>query len=232
MQKPYINPEPVPAASQLAVLPFLAAVNGFLREGVRVSKLRITVHRTVSREGSGYLQQVCSYLGEEGPTGQGMGRTFPVNEGIMGAAFENGRIWRTKSYPGVDALLPDLELSMRESGDDRPVDKVALSYLAMPFIGPENEVVLILYADCNEVNFFANNDRIRSVAAMCRGFCRLFDSLQTNPFSNLRNFPLQKGRPIAESDRTVYKIIQESVTSIDPPKFNNVPSFNYEASAA
>ena len=27
----YPNPEPVPAASQLAVLPFLAAVDGFLR---------------------------------------------------------------------------------------------------------------------------------------------------------------------------------------------------------
>jgi hypothetical protein len=231
MQEPYMNPEPVPAASQLAVLPFLAAVDGFLREGIKVSKLRITVHRTVSREGSLYLQQVCSYLEDNGLTGKGMGRTFPVNEGIMGAAFENGRIWRTKSYPSLDTLLPDLELSMRESNDDRSVDQVALSYLAMPFLGPENDVVLILYADCNEVNFFADNDRISSVAAMCRGYCRLFDSLQTNPFPNLRNFPLQKGRPIT-GDRNVYKIIQESLDSIDPPKFHRVSSFNYEASAA
>jgi hypothetical protein len=62
----YGNPEPVPPASQLAVLPFLAAVDGYLREDEDVPDLRITVHRAMSREGRGYLQQVCAYLRQDG----------------------------------------------------------------------------------------------------------------------------------------------------------------------
>src|SRR5262249_48062005 len=161
-----------------------------------------------------------------------VGKKFPVDEGIMGAAFGNGRIWRTKSYPSRDKLMPDLERSMRLSGDKRDPNKVAVSYLAVPFLGPQNQVVLILYAECNVPNFFADDDRVRRVAAMCRGFCRLFDWLQKDPLSNIRNFPLQKGQPITGSDRTVYEIIQESLGSIEPPRFSEVPSFNYEASAA
>lgn len=232
-RKQYLNPEPVPPASQLAVLPFLAAVDGFLRDGVNAPGLRITIHRTMSREDKSYLQQVCAYLQEGEVNWRGkVGRTFPVDEGIIGAAFENGRIWRTKSYPNSETFLPDLMRSMMESGDRRKPEEVAVSYLAVPFLGPKEQVVLILYAECNELNFFADDERIQTVVAMSRGFCRLFDSLQKDPFSNLRNFPLQKGEPIAGSDHTVYKIIQESLEIIEPPRFNEVPSFNYEASAA
>lgn len=228
----YKNPEPVPPASQLAVLPFVAAVDGFLRGETNVPGLRITVHRTMSREGNGYLQQICAYLGGDKADWRGkVGRTFPVNEGIMGAAYGNGRIWRTKSYPSLDELRADLGYSMPSAGDDRAPEVVPISYLAIPFLGPQDQVVLILYADCNELNFFADDDRVRRVAAMCHGFCRLFDWLQKDPFSNLRNFPLQKGQPIT-GQRTVYAAIQEFLGSIDPPRFNEVPSFNYEASAA
>ena len=58
------HPEPVPPASQLAVLPFLAAVDGFLRKEAKQPGLRITLHRAMSREGEGYLQQVCGYIND------------------------------------------------------------------------------------------------------------------------------------------------------------------------
>jgi len=54
--------EPVPAMSQLAVLPFLSAVEGFLKGGKDVPRLRLTIHRVMSRMNLGYLQQVCPYL--------------------------------------------------------------------------------------------------------------------------------------------------------------------------
>jgi hypothetical protein len=66
---------------------------------------------------------------------------------------------------------------------------------------------------------------------MGRGFCKLFDWLQNEPFLNLRNFPLQKGQPV-EGQPTVYASVQEAVDNIEPPKFQSVPSFNYEAAAA
>ena len=55
-------------------------------------------HRAMSREGQGYLQQMCGYLRRDGMDVQGAGRIFPVNEGIMGAAYETGQVWRTRSY--------------------------------------------------------------------------------------------------------------------------------------
>jgi hypothetical protein len=228
----YMNPEPVPPASQLAVLPFLAAIDGFLRENGDVPGLRTTIHRTMSREGDRYLQQVCAYVSGDGAEWRGkVGRTFPVNEGVIGAAFGDGRIWRTKAYSTLEALRTDLRAAMPAAGDPREPEDVAVAYLAIPFLGPQQEVVLILYADCHQLNFFADDDRVRRVTAMCKGFCRLFDWLQRDPFPNLRNFPLQKGEPVT-GFRTVYASIQEPVPTIEPPQFKEVLSFNYEAAVA
>jgi hypothetical protein len=91
--------------------------------------------------------------------------------------------------------------------------------------------VLILYADCDELKFFANNKRVEHVTAMGDGVCRLFDQSQKEPFLNLRSFPMQKGRRV-KGKPTVYASVQEPFLSAPPPKFRIVPSFNYEAAAA
>jgi hypothetical protein len=228
----YNNPEPVPSASQLAVLPFLAAIDGFLREEGDVSGLRTTIHRAMSREGHGYLQQVCAYVNSDGADWRGkVGRTFPVNEGIMGAAYDNKKIWRTKPFQTREALILVMSKDMIATGDKRDPNKVAISYLAIPFLGPDGQPVLILYADCNELNFFADDSRIKRVAAMCKGFCRLFDWLQRDPFPNVKNYPLQRGLPV-KGERTLYATMQECLKTVDPPQFKAVPSFNYEAAVA
>lgn len=89
-----------------------------------------------------------------------------------------------------------LRAALREEEQNRDPHTVAAAYLAIPFLGPQKQVVLVLYAECNELNFFADDERIRRVVAMSKGFCKLFDGLQKDPFLNLRNFPLQKGTPI------------------------------------
>lgn len=226
------NPEPVPAASQLAVIPFLAAVDGFLRATHEVQRLRITMHRAVNREGQLYLQQVCGYVRSEGLEWKGkVGRTYPVSEGIMGAAFKTRQIWRTKRFPTIKQLRASLTNDINETKDGRDPMKVELSFLAIPFLGPQDQPVLILYAGCDKLNFFADDKRVASVAAMGKGFCRLFDDLQREPFLNLRNFPLQRGEPV-EGIPTVYGSVQEAFKGIDPPKFKLVSSFNYEAAVA
>ncbi|UPJ47660.1 hypothetical protein IVB30_30995 [Bradyrhizobium sp. 200] len=222
---PYGNPEPVPPASQLAVLPFLAAVDGYLREDQDVPDLRITVHRAMSREGRDYLQQVCAYLRKDGGDWRGkVGRTFAVDTGIIGAAYESGQLWRTKRFKDARGLHAALKKDSLSS------DTVAQSWLAVPFLGPQDQVVLILYADCNKLNFFADDARVKRIVAMSKGFCRLLDWLQKDPFENLRNFPLQKGDPV-KGVGGVYSV-QQAVLNIGPPRFSSVPSFNYEAAAA
>jgi len=228
----YRNAEPVPPASQLAVLPFLAGIDGLLRENGDVPGLRITMHRAMSREDEGYLQEVCGYVSGTGAEWRGkVGRTFPVNEGIIGAAYGNGQIWRTKRFPTIESLRALMREDIKRTGDHRDPDLVEVSYLAIPFLGPQRQPVLIMYAACGELNFFADDDRVRHVTAMCKGFCRLFDWLQKDPFPNVRNFPLQKGRPV-EGTPTLYASIQESLPRMEPPRFEAVPSFNYEASVA
>ena len=49
--------------------------------------------------------------------------------------------------------------------------------------------------------------------------------------SKLRNFPMQKGRPV-KGKPTVYASVQEPFLGAPPPKFRIVPSFNYGAAAA
>jgi hypothetical protein len=149
----------------------------------------------------------------------------------MGAAFKTRRIWHTKKFPTIEQLRANLSVDIKNTKDDKDPATVEVSFLAIPFLGPQDEPVLILYADCDELNFFADEKRVASVAAMGRGFCRLFDWLQNEPFLNLRNFPLQKGQPV-EGVPTVYASVQEALDNIDPPRFKLVPSFNYEAAAA
>jgi hypothetical protein len=226
------NSEPVPSASQLAVIPFLAAVDGFLRKGFEPSGLRLTMHRAVNREGQVYLQQVCGYVREQGLEWRGkVGRTYPVSEGIMGAAFKSQSIWRTKRFSTLEELRKNIASDINKTKDGRDPATVEVSFLAVPFLGPQDQPVLILYADCKELNFFADDERVADVAAMSKGFCKLFDTLQAEPFLNLRNFPLKDGQPV-EGEPTVYESVQEAIQNIPPPKFGVVRSFNYEAAAA
>lgn len=223
------NPEPVPPASQLAVLPFLAAVDGYLRSQTSHPGLRITLHRAMSREGEGYLQQVCGYIGDSGLDWKGkVGRTFPANEGVIGAAYADAHIWRTKSFPSRDKLMAALRDELKDKADP---ENFEISYLAIPFLGPASDPVLVLYASCFELNFFANDDRVKQIVLMCNGFCRLFDHLQQESFPNLRNFPLPRGKPV-KGDRPVFMSIQEKLKSPKPPIFANLASFNYEAAVA
>src|SRR4051812_12875542 len=102
-------PEPVPAASQLAALPFLSALDGYLRHDVPTARMRITLHRAMSREGNRYLQQICDYLGPDDVSDRRKGgRIFSVDEGIMGAAFNTGRVLRTKNYASRSDVISEL----------------------------------------------------------------------------------------------------------------------------
>lgn len=216
----YDNPEPVPAASQLAVLPFLAGVNGYLREGGEVEGLRVTIHRVMNREGKEYLQQVCAYLkGDSGEWLGKVGRTFAVDTGIMGAAYRSRKVWRTKRFGDESSL----NAALKEDGQERASAK---SWLAVPFSGPQDQIVLILFAECNVINFFADDTTVRRVVAMCKGFCELLDWLQREPFENLRNFTLQRGEPVHGADG-VFKV-QEPLDT-PAPRFSALTSFNFEA---
>jgi hypothetical protein len=131
----YGYPKPVPAATQLAVLPFWARSMVYCG-GPWMFRICGSPCIAMSREGWGYLQQMCGYLRRDGVEMQRAGRIFPVNEGIMGAAFETGHVWRMRWYADHAALRADLVEDMANAGETRSPDEVAESYLAVPFLGP------------------------------------------------------------------------------------------------
>jgi hypothetical protein len=224
------NPEPVPAASQFAVLPFLAAVEGLLRAADSDAALRITVHRVMNREGQEYLQQVCRYVGPEKPEHQtGTGRMFPTNFGLMGKALGAMKVMRTHWFETESQARSALAADMKATDDLRDPATQPLSYLAIPFLGPDDEPVLVLYADSHSLNFFADPSRTKTLVDMCWGYCRFVDSLQQVPFPDLRNFPFEPGEPVTGDD-TAYPSLHEKVDDVDVPRFAHLRSFNFEAS--
>lgn len=228
-------PEPVPGASQFAVLPFLAAVEGYLRgrssgmaHGGGPRDLRVVLHRVMSRNGQGYLQQASAYVGERTYDPTRAGRIYPVTDGIMGRAYKSRKVQRTRPFPSEADLLEALATDMAAQGDTTPMADVGKSYLAIPLLGPDGSPVAILFGDSKQYGLFADDSIIQDVVAMCHGFCRILDELATRPVSGIRNYPLEPGVPV-EAQETVFATLQAEFET-DAPRFTQVNSLNFEAS--
>ena len=222
-----MHPEPVPAATQLAVLPFLAAIEGLLGPRGKDYNLRVTMHRIMAREKHRYIQQVCTYLGGEKDQSKA-GRLFAAGTGLMGQAAIDRKIWRTKHYDELDLLMNDLKTDLKATGSDVVLNSQSpISFLSIPFVGPDNEAVLMLYADTNEFNYFADDSKINDITRMCSSLCALFDWLVLKePFPSLRNFLTRKVE-FRTTPPTAYKTVNEAL-SIAPPTFERLNSFNFE----
>ncbi len=117
------HPEPVPYASQFAVLPFLAGIEGYIKQQTDMP-FRLTMHRITTWESQGHFQQVCTYFGT-GPKDQStVGRMLPVTTGIIGKAFEEKKIARTKEYATAADLIADLKMDMTENNQPGNPEKI------------------------------------------------------------------------------------------------------------
>jgi hypothetical protein len=218
----------VPPASSFAAISFAASVEGYARSVGGGDTLRVVMHRLMSFEGQDYFQQLSWYLGPK-PDPKGAGRIFEVSTGVIGEAWLKKKILRTRSYSDDAEFMDALQKSMNETGDTRSISAVALSYLAVPILGPDGDAVLVLYADNRHRNFFADDVNVKTIVAMSEGFCRAFDDLEENPLPHLRNYPVARAEP-ALGARGVYRHIQEELDDPRPPQFKRVSSFNYEFS--
>lgn len=218
--------EPVPDGSGLLTLPFLSAVAG-LFQSYTTRAYRVTLHRAMTRSGQKYLQQVAPYAEDSGPMTTGEGRIFPVDLRIMGSAFTSGKVWRTKRYSDPKQFERDLAADMMATNDARPLSAVARSWLAVPFVVPAHGPALVLFAESQEFNFFADDERVGRVIGMCSGFARLLDSLHSNPISAVRNYPLGPAGDMKGNDKA-YPTIHEALDSSASPQLNFLKSFNFE----
>jgi hypothetical protein len=224
-------PEPVPGATQLAALPFLAAVDGYLRRRApEAQSLRITLHRVMSRDGDGYLQQVTAYLGSLEYRSANAGRVFAVTTGIIGRAYRDKRVVRTRRYDTEFNLMSDLTADLEDTGQAKEdLSKTVTTFLAVPFLfGSDDEVVAILFADARAFNLFSDDEVVHAIMAQCDGFCRALDELISSPLPGIRNYRLQQGKDVTESE-TAFPRLQETIDLRPVPRFQRLRSFNFEA---
>ena len=220
----YDNPEPVPSVSQLAALPFVAAVAGYLTSAGRPGK--VTLHRVMTRDGQAYLQQICSYAG---PTmdHSSAGRLFPVSEGIIGKAFRERLTTRTKHYSTEQEWLADYMSDRQAVSDTGEAHARPVSYLAMPFLNKRSGApVCILYAQVDGLNVFVAEETMAAITALATGYCRFLDDLSTRPLPRIRNYPLLPGTPVAGAD-TVFPTLQETIKAPQPPCLTELASYNF-----
>jgi hypothetical protein len=219
--------EPVPLASELVVLPFVAAVAGYLAHVAGAdARLRVTMHRTVWRDGEGRMQQLCDYLGTPGAKGlgRGVGRVLPMDTGIAGEALRTGKLVRTKEFKDEQALQDVLRRDMATTGDSALA--VATAYLAVPFLY-ETSAVVVLYAEAYRLNLFALDDVVNAVVGMCRSFCSVLDGLEQKEVPMFRNYPPTRTGLRTTGGLLVYPNLQE-VLAIPPPTFTHVRDINYD----
>lgn len=222
----YENPEPVPPASQLCALPFAAGVAGYLTDALGLANSRVTLHRIMTRDEDAYLQQICSYAGSDFEHSRA-GRLFAVTEGIIGKAFSERAIVRTRHFDAENEWWSAYKADRVEVNDTTEAFRQVVSYLAVPFLAPaEDAVVCVLYAEAGGFNVFSQSDKLRVVIGMCEGYCRMLDALIGSPLPRVRNYPLPAGKPVC---RTVnaYPRLQETVAEPRPPRFRFLRSFNF-----
>lgn len=221
------HPEPVPPVSQLCALSFVSGVTGYLVDTLSLPEVRVTLHRSMTRDGKGYLQQLCAYGPVEASLDhRAAGRMFTVTTGIMGKAYADLRVVRTRRYASEKDWRAHHRADCEKLGEvSTPEDRIR-SYLAVPFLAPSGGTcVCVLYVEVSALNAFVEGNSLQGVMGMCHGFRRLLDGLDSSPLPKVRNYPLPQGEPF-RAQQTVYPRLQEALDNLAPPQFEHLPSLN------
>jgi hypothetical protein len=183
------------------------------------------MHRILNTGQKQYLQQITNYLGYG--VG-GAGRVFPMGTGVIGEAYRKKRVVRTKYYEDQHEFELDLAQSVASANEGKDPQNEPRSNLAIPFGGAGGTIVLILYADSFTFNHFANASVLDDLLGMCCGYANTIDSLQKQPLGLIKNFPLLPADD-AQSESTLYSLIQEVLLDTEIPQLKTLSSFNFEA---
>ncbi|WP_454773173.1 hypothetical protein [Janthinobacterium tructae] len=233
--------EDIAETTQLLVIPFLAGIAGILSVWGRQTGYRVTLHRTMCRHDKVYLQQTVNYIASSKEAERGSGRIFPVDRGIIGAAFRSQKMHHTAQFSSDEALVAALGEDMRGSGDERLIDDVAYSYLAIPFLGRPDSVtpskdndklvpLAVLYAECYKENIFSDSALLRLLSAQCNQFSEQLDRIEGATLSHIRNFsyPIYDKSLELSGDSPYVKL--NSIPDLDytPPVFRNLKSINFQ----
>jgi len=231
--------EQVPRGSQVIVSPFLAAVAGYLHCQEGVKTYRLTMHRVISRAGKNQLQQLVNYVAWNDKFEKGEGRIFAVDEGIIGGAFREKKVMRTRKFKKISDLEDALNkenYTLDESKATKKIIKTAASYLAIPFTCDKSErddkddrrICLILYAE-SDFNIFANDEVVSTILKMCKTYCKQIDAIANVDSFGIQNFAPNLANSTDSAGGGRMFDFQEHLNKVTLPNFKSIEEgFNFE----
>lgn len=187
--------EYLPSPTEAIATAFCSSVTGLLASpSSPMSRLRVTLHRTLYFGSEVVLQQCCDYPGL--PVlrdGRRAGRTFPSHNGTIGAAFVLSRVIRSKRGATRDALQADMEaMSLDEASQS--MSKQVASVAAIPLLGRTGRkagragnVLGILYLDSYDEDAFVDDETLGRVMRMCDSFLAALPSVNRTVSERIAN---------------------------------------------
>lgn len=202
--------EHLPAATEVFVTGFIAAVAGYLRASKVVGDdFRVTLHRALFIGPEVTLQQTTHYAGPTNRTGL-PGRTFNFANATIGYAADLRRIIRTRQqklketdkqyWIKLQRDMQELELEK----DSQPMDSKVRSLLALPILTRNKRNVLgVLYADSTQSSVF-RDECIATISEMCSFFAAKIGEVHSEHVNNFE-FP-QSNQPSKTRLRLVNRL--------------------------
>lgn len=246
--------EYLPSPTESIAAAFCATVAGFLESHHQGSRLRVTLHRTLVTAHETVLQQCCQYQGTGIDRSDTAGRTFPISNATIGAAYTTHRIVRSKSDVAHDEL--DKEMERRNLNvASRSMRNDVVSVAAIPFLhdhsldedaglnGRDGDrldrktVVAVLYLDSDQGGFFGDDALWKGLIAMCSAFVETISRQRPTVAGRIANTAFWTGRPGAVpaagtaapvSDRASTALVE--VGELEPPCAPRLGYFNYDFS--
>jgi hypothetical protein len=218
--------EYLPSATEIVAAAFCSAVAGLIAKESQGSPFRVTLHRTIAPAGTPLLQQACEYYGSRPRKGD-KARTFRLNEGIIGLAYNRRLICRTRSqrYSIADLVRDVNLLNVGKKTAQRMAPKVR-SLLAIPVLA-RNQVCMVLFADSEKHGLFGDDllCRLLSVLTSFVEFALRHES------PGIRSFPITISRrgPAAFKLLKLRTIETLGRRSWSPPEAKDSFVLNFEA---
>lgn len=174
------------------------------------SQFRLTLHRLIHFDGKEHFQQITPYGGQPAKSG-GQGRIFPVGRGIIGLACRTGkpivvkkqndkqweRVWNLSQFYDLKA---------------RPIRPYVDAILACPFFAPasssvgsaEDRVLLVLFADSSDPNFF-DTEVLHTIYAASKGFVANLEAMRKS--GRITEISSEYSGFAVQSDQVIKKLV-------------------------
>ncbi len=233
--------EYLPSPTEAIATAFCSAVNGLVASTTESSaRLRVTLHRTLYFGDEVVLQQCCDYPGlVVSPESRRAGRTFPVHNGTIGAAFVLDRVVRSKKDATKAALRADMkamsldEASQTMSSRVASIAAIPLLGRAHPRFGPAGNVVGVVYLDSYDENVFVDDEILGQVIRMCSSFLAALPTVAQTTSGRIAN--TEFWRPSDPVDDSAHSIDPSTwqgleLATIGVPRTDRLTHLNFDFS--